>query len=120
MGPKDYKLDGEKVDGIFAPFWACLKEDTDGSWDQKFKQFTTKSGGICEKQILTNAKSIAKQSELMLKSAGSSTKERKTKKIQSTFDSESRLRKHKKSDTTNKLIVNPAFYSQYTRFSFDE
>ena len=39
MGPKNFKLDGGKVDGIFAPFWTCLKEDTDGSLEVKFEQF---------------------------------------------------------------------------------
>ena len=78
MGPKNYKLDGGKVDGIFAPFWTCLKEDTDGSLEVKFKQFTTESG-TCEIQILTNAESIAKHRQLMLKANEASTKRRKMK-----------------------------------------
>ena len=78
MGPKNYKLDGGEVEGMFAPFWARLKEDTDGSLEQKFKQVTPESG-TCEIQILTNAESIAKHSQLTLKSAESSTKKRKTK-----------------------------------------
>ena len=78
MGPKSYKLDGSKVDGIFAPFWTCLKEDTDGSLEVKFKQFTTESG-TCEIQILTNTESIAKHDQLMLKSSESGTKKRKVK-----------------------------------------
>ena len=77
MGPKNYKLDGGKVDGIFAPFWTCLKEDTGGSLEMKFKQYTTENG-TCEIQILTNTDSIAKHSQLMLKSSESSTKKRKT------------------------------------------
>ena len=66
------------MDGIFAPFWTCLKEDTDGSLEVKFKQFTTESG-TCEIQILTNAESIAKHRQLMLKANEASTKRRKMK-----------------------------------------
>ena len=80
MGPKNYKIDGAtgKVDGIFAPFWGCLKEDTGGSLELKFKQFSIE-GGTCEIQILTNTESIAKHGQLMLKASESGTKKRKVK-----------------------------------------
>ena len=78
MGPKNYKLDGGKVDGIFAPFWTCLKEDTGGSLEEKFKQFATENG-TCEIQILTNTESVAKHDQLMLKASESGTKKRKVK-----------------------------------------
>ena len=78
MGPKNYKLDGGKVDGIFAPFWTCLKEDTGGSLEVKFKQFATENG-TCEIQILPNTESVAKHDQLMLKASESGTKKRKVK-----------------------------------------
>ena len=68
------------MDGIFAPFWSCLKEDTGGSLEVAFKQYRPESG-TCDIQILTNAESMAKHDKLMFRSAESSTKTSKVKSV---------------------------------------
>lgn len=79
-GPKSYKIDDDTgvVEGIWSPYWCCCKDDCEGSLQLKMKQYHT-DNGTCEIQILTNAESISKHQQLMLKSDESSAKKRKTK-----------------------------------------
>ena len=70
--------DTGKEEGAQAPFWSCLKEDSEGSLEVKFKRHQTESG-TCEIQILPNTESIAQHDQLMVKSAESSAKKRKVK-----------------------------------------
>ena len=77
--PKKYKTDDDtgKVEGVWAPLWSCLEENTEDSLEVKFKSCQTQSG-TCEIQIC-HTESIAQHDQLMVKSAESSAKKRKGK-----------------------------------------
>ena len=77
IAPKMIDDDGVHRDGMWSPFWPCLKEGEEGQLEYKWQQYhledTTR-----QIQILTNSNAVLKHGQLLLKGNTEPHKKRRT------------------------------------------